>query len=87
MDKQKGANADVGLFEIRDREVEMARPMPEAWTKEALMTAAAEAKEMARLQEEVIANSSRTLSDFPFVGASPLMLRVFELIDKVADTD
>ena len=28
MDKQKGANADVGLFEIRDREVEMARPMP-----------------------------------------------------------
>lgn len=86
MDRHKGANGEAA-FEIRDRDIEMPKPIPEAWTKEALMNAASEAKELARMQEEVMAQGTRALADFPFVGASAIMKKVFDLIEKVADTD
>jgi len=86
MDKQRGHGAQDGVFEIRDRETEMPKGLPEAWTKEALMSAASEARELAKVQEDLMA-SSRVLTDFPFVGNSAIMMKVFHLIEKVADTD
>jgi len=86
MDKQRGHGAQDGIFEIRDRETEMPKGLPEAWTKEALMSAASEARELAKVQEDLMA-SSRVLTDFPFVGNSAIMMKVFHLIEKVADTD
>jgi len=86
MEKQRGAGAQDGVFEIRDREIDMPKALPEAWTKEALMSAASEARDLAKVQEDLMA-SSRALTDFPFVGNSAVMMKVFQLIEKVADTD
>jgi len=86
MDKQRGVGAPDGTFEIRDRETDMPKALPEAWTKEALMSAASDARDLAKVQEDLMA-SSRVLTDFPFVGNSAIMMKVFQLIEKVADTD
>lgn len=56
-----------------------------AWNGRALRAAADQAAEIVKQQEKIMA-SSRDV-DFPFVGASPAILKVFELIDRVADTD
>ncbi len=87
MDKNKNLNSESEVFEIRDRGVDPVRPLPDAWTKDALTKAVDEAKELARMQEDVMAASSRQWVEFPFVGASSIMKQVFSLIDKVADTD
>jgi DNA-binding NtrC family response regulator len=87
VDKNKNLNSESEVFEIRDRGVDPVRPLPDAWTKDALTKAVDEAKELARMQEDVMAASSRQWVEFPFVGASSIMKQVFSLIDKVADTD
>lgn len=56
------------------------------WSQEALNSAAADAASRADQSARSIAAAS-IMADLPFVGNSPVMMKVFELISKVADTD
>lgn len=55
------------------------------WSPQALTGAIQQSEELTQGQQDLL---SFMLSDgSPFIGKSPVMQRVFELIDKVADTD
>lgn len=58
----------------------------QAWNQEALKRVAEETVELNRLQETAI-SEARRMESFPFVGQSPAMQKVFELLNKVADAD
>lgn len=58
----------------------------EVWNQEALKRVAHESHELSKMQEQVISKAKR-MEDFPFVGQSPEMQKVFELLNKVADSD
>lgn len=55
-----------------------------AWSASALENLARETEEQNKNQTEQMA---RMLPNFPFVGNSQVMMRIFELIEKVANTD
>jgi len=58
------------------------------WSKNSLDNAAKEASSISKAQEELMAlEVARPLSNFPFVGKCSAIQKIFELIDKVADTD
>lgn len=72
---------------INDQEVQAEKPkQQEIWKKSAFASAARDAETVTLVQQKALAAAMRA-TDFPFVGESPIMLRVFELLDKVADTD
>lgn len=76
MDSIKGVTEEI------DRAAELDETR-QIWKPSALGEAASQAEKVAQDQARLMAEAI----DFPFVGKSPALRRVFDLIRKVADTD
>lgn len=86
MEKFKGIGKSLGDWESTKEPQNSSESGSEGWNPGALKSAVADAEAQNTRQANVMA-AAKLMPDFPFVGSSPSMLKVFELINKVADTD
>lgn len=86
MEKFKGIGKSLGDWESTKEPQNSSESGSQAWNPGALKSAVADAEAQNTRQANVMA-AAKLMPDFPFVGSSPSMLKVFELINKVADTD